>query len=180
MVWFAGLFYLVRLLVYHVEANQQPEPAQTILKKQYQLMEKRLFDLITTPGMIVAVVMAIAILVVQPALLSDRWLQIKLALVGVLLGYHGYCGYLVRQFAAERYAWSSQQLRILNEVPTLLLVSIVLLAVFKDQLPMNGAALTIGGLIVVGGSILHFYAKMRQHLSDPPRVDLSCDHSFPT
>ena len=55
VVWFAGLFYLVRLFVYHAEAAAQPEPAQTILKTQYELMEKRLYNIITTPGMVVTV-----------------------------------------------------------------------------------------------------------------------------
>ena len=61
VVWFAGLFYLVRLFVYHAEANQEPEPAQTILKKQYEIMEKRLYHLITMPGMTVTVVMAMVL-----------------------------------------------------------------------------------------------------------------------
>ena len=59
VVWFAGLFYLVRLFVYHAEASELSEPAQSILKTQYQIMEKRLYNIITTPGMIVTVSMAI-------------------------------------------------------------------------------------------------------------------------
>src|SRR4028119_1549299 len=85
VVWFAGLFYLVRLFIYHVEANEQPEPAQTILKNQYQLMEKRLYNIITTPGMVVTVAMAIGLLTTEPDVLHDKWLHIKLLLVGILV-----------------------------------------------------------------------------------------------
>ena len=66
VVWFAGLFYLVRLFIYHVEANQEPEPAKTILKNQYQIMEKRLYNIITTPGMLLTVAMAIGLLSTEP------------------------------------------------------------------------------------------------------------------
>ncbi|MFM7367468.1 MAG: protoporphyrinogen oxidase HemJ, partial [Sphaerospermopsis kisseleviana] len=88
VVWFAGLFYLVRLFIYHAEANQEPEPAKTILKNQYQLMEKRLYHIITIPGMIVTVAMAIGILSTNPDLLKETWLHFKLGFVGILLIYH--------------------------------------------------------------------------------------------
>ena len=71
VVWFAGLFYLVRLFIYHVEAEQEPEPAKTILKNQYQIMEKRLYSIITTPGMIVTVVMAIGLLSTDPEAVNE-------------------------------------------------------------------------------------------------------------
>jgi len=92
VVWFAGLFYMVRLFVYHAEASQEPEPAQTILKNQYEIMEKRLYNIITTPGMVVTVAMAIGLLVTEPEVLKDSWLHIKLAFVAALLIYHFYCG----------------------------------------------------------------------------------------
>ena len=88
VVWFAGLFYLVRLFIYHVEANDQPEPAQSILKQQYLLMEKRLYNIITTPGMIVTVAMAIGLLTVEPEVLHERWMHTKFGVVGLLLIYH--------------------------------------------------------------------------------------------
>ena len=71
LLWFAGLFYLVRLFVYHAEASQKPEPAQTILKDQYQIMEKRLYSIITTPGMIVTVAMAIGLVYTEPEVLKS-------------------------------------------------------------------------------------------------------------
>src|SRR4028118_101745 len=92
VVWFAGLFYLVRLFVYHAEASQEPEPDQTILKKQYELMEKRLYRIITTPGMLVTVAMAIGLLTTEPEVLKSGWLHVKLGFVAALLVYLYYCG----------------------------------------------------------------------------------------
>ncbi|MFB2920592.1 MULTISPECIES: protoporphyrinogen oxidase HemJ [Aerosakkonema] len=165
VVWFAGLFYVVRLFVYHVEANEQPEPARTILTQQYQVMEKRLYNLITTPGMAVTVVMAIAIVTTEPDVLKSGWLHFKLALVAILIAYHFYCGRLIKQLAENRCNWSSQQLRSLNEVPTVLLVGIVLLAVFKQSLPIDTTILGIIGMIIAMAVIIQFYAKKRQENS---------------
>ncbi len=162
VVWFAGLFYLVRLFIYHVEAEAQPEPAQGILKAQYEIMEKRLYGIITTPGMVVTVTMAIGLLVTQPAWLHDRWLHIKLSLVALLLAYHFFCGRLMGQLAAGTCGWGSKQLRALNEAPTLLLVAIVLLAVFKDSLPTSSTVWFIVGLVVLMAVTIQLYARKRR------------------
>ncbi|MGJ3249397.1 MAG: protoporphyrinogen oxidase HemJ [Elainellaceae cyanobacterium] len=162
VVWFAGLFYLVRLFIYHVEANEQPEPAQGILKTQYELMEKRLYRIITTPGMLVTVAMAIGILWQEPAVLKDGWLHAKLALVLVLVGYHHYCGRLMKKLAADECRWTSKQLRALNEFPTLLLVAIVMLAVFKNNFPTNASSYLIAGLVVLMAATIQLYARKRR------------------
>lgn len=162
VVWFAGLFYLVRLFVYHAEASQEPEPAQTILKKQYELMEKRLYRIITTPGMLVTVAMAIGLLTTEPELLKSGWLHIKLGFVAVLLAYHHYCGRIMKKLAAGECQWSGQQFRALNEAPTILLVAIVLLAVFKNNLPTDITAWVIFGLIVTMAVTIQLYAKKRK------------------
>jgi len=163
VVWFAGLFYLVRLFVYHAEATQEPEPAQTILKKQYEIMEKRLYNLITTPGMIVTAVMAIGLISTETDILKAGWLHFKLLLVALLIGYHFYCGRIMKKLAANECKWTGQQFRAFNEAPTVLLVLIVLLAVFKGSLPLNATVLTVTGLIVVMVATIHFYAKKRLH-----------------
>lgn len=162
VVWFAGLFYLVRLFVYHAEASEQPEPAQTILKNQYQIMEKRLYHIITTPGMVVTVAMAIALLTTEPEVLKDGWLHIKLAFVAALVIYHFYCGRIMRRLAAGTCNWSGQHFRALNEAPTVLLVAIVLLAVFKNNLPTDMTAWGIFGMIVVMAVTIQLYAKKRK------------------
>jgi protoporphyrinogen IX oxidase len=162
VVWFAGLFYLVRLFVYHVEANEQPEPARSILQQQYQIMETRLYRLITTPGMVLTVAMAIALVVTAPDLLKQPWLHVKLAFVGATLVYHHYCARLMKQMAAGEFKWSGQQLRGLNEVPTVFLVIIVLLAVFKNDLPADITAWGTLALIVGMVAIIQLYARKRR------------------
>ena len=162
VVWFAGLFYLVRLFIYHVEADEQPEPARTILKNQYQLMEKRLYNIITTPGMLVTVAMAIGLLTTEPEVLKQGWLHVKLVFVVLLLGYHHYCKRLMRQLEKNECKWGSQQLRALNEAPTVMLMAIVLLAVFKDNLPTNATVWAIFGAIVAMAVTIQLYARKRR------------------
>ena len=162
VVWFAGLFYLVRLFVYHAEASQEPEPAQTILKKQYEIMEKRLYRIITTPGMLVTVAMAIGLLVTEPEVLRDGWLHIKLVFVAALLAYHHYCGRIMKKLAAGECKWTGQQFRALNELPTIFLVVIVLLAVFKNNLPTDITAWAIFAMIIAMVASIQLYAKKRK------------------
>jgi protoporphyrinogen IX oxidase len=162
VVWFAGLFYLVRLFIYHIEANQEPEPARTILKNQYQIMEKRLYNIITTPGMLVTVACAIGLLVTQPDFLKQGWLHFKLGFVVLLLGYHHYCARLMKKLAADECGWTSQQMRAMNEAPTVLLVIIVMLAVFKNSLPTDITAWFIFGLIIFMAVTIQLYAKKRR------------------
>jgi putative membrane protein len=162
VVWFAGLFYLVRLFVYHAEAYQQPEPAQTILKKQYELMEKRLYNIITTPGAIVTVTMAIGLISTEPEILKSSWLHIKLGMVALLLAYHHYCSRIIKKLAKDECPWSGQQFRALNEAPTLLLVVIVLLAVFKNNLPLDLTTWLVVALIISMVAAIQLYAKKRK------------------
>jgi putative membrane protein len=172
VVWFAGLFYLVRLFIYHVEANQEPEPARTILKNQYQIMEKRLYHIITTPGMLVTVAMAIGLVSTEPEVLKQGWLHIKLLFVGLLLGYHHYCARLMKQLAADECRWSSQHLRALNEAPTIMLLVIVLLAVFKNNLPTDITAWVILGTITFMAVSIQLYAKKRRKDQEKLTVQL--------
>jgi putative membrane protein len=162
VVWFAGLFYLVRLFIYHVEANEQPEPARTILKNQYQLMEKRLYSIITTPGMLVTVAMAIGLIYTEPDVLKQGWLHVKLLFVVALIGYHHYCSRLMKKLAKDECGWSSQQLRALNEAPTVMLVVIVMLAVFKNNLPTDLTAWVVVGLIIAMAATIQLYARKRR------------------
>jgi putative membrane protein len=162
VVWFAGLFYLVRLFVYHAEANQETEPAQTILKNQYQIMEKRLYNIITTPGMIVTVAMAIGLLTTEPGILKDRWLHFKLGFVVLLLIYHFFCGHIIKKLERNECNLTGQQFRALNEAPTVLLVVIVLLAIFKSQLPLDTTTWLIVALVILMAVSIQLYAKKRR------------------
>ncbi len=162
VVWFAGLFYLVRLFVYHAEALQKPEPAQSILKQQYELMEKRLYNIITTPGMIVTVAMAIGLISTEPDILKSGWLHIKFVFVGLLLAYHFWCGRIMKQLEKGENTWNGQKFRALNEAPTLLLLVIVLLAVFKNNLPLDMTTWLVAGFVILMAVSIQSYAKIRR------------------
>lgn len=162
VVWFAGLFYLVRLFVYHAEAELEPEPARGILKKQYEIMEQRLYSIITTPGMLVTVAMAIGLISTEPEILKSTWLHIKLAFVVLLIGYHHFCKKIMKKLAAGECKLTGQQFRALNEAPTILLVLIVLLAVFKNSLPLDATTWLIVALVVTMAASIQLYAKKRR------------------
>ena len=162
VVWFAGLFYLVRLFIYHVEADGLSPEAQAVLKPQYSLMEKRLANIITTPGMVVTVAMAIGLLVTNPGWLQQGWLHIKLAFVALLLAYHLFCYRLMGQLARGACTWSSGTLRAFNEAPTLLLVVIVMLAVFKARFPTGPATWLVVALVVFMALAIQLYARKRR------------------
>ncbi|MGC1307646.1 MAG: protoporphyrinogen oxidase HemJ [Phormidesmis sp.] len=162
VVWFAGLFYLVRLFIYHVEAEAEPEPARSILKNQYILMEKRLLRIITTPGMIVTVAMAAGLLWQMPDVLHEGWMHAKLGFVALLLGYHHYCGRLRKQLEKGTCKWGPKQLRALNEAPTLLLVTIVLLVIFKGSFPTGATTWLMVGLVLSFLVSIQLYARKRR------------------
>ena len=131
--WFAGLFYIVRLFIYHTEAQELPEPDRTILSKQYEIMERRLWNIITVPSMIITVLAGAAMLYLVPAWLQQLWMHIKLTFVVLLLVYHFMCQAKIKQMRYGLFVWSSMRLRIWNEVATILLFAIVFLAVLKNS-----------------------------------------------
>ena len=131
VVWFAGLFYLVRLFIYHVETSELDPALQAPFREQYALMERRLANIITTPGMVVAVTMAVGLLICQPGWLQQGWMHAKLAFVAGLLAYHVLCYRLMGQLQRDACSWSGRQLRALNELPTLLLVLVVMLVLVR-------------------------------------------------
>ncbi len=160
--WFAGMFYLPRLFVYHAEAVEQPEPAQGILKAQYQIMEKRLYSIIMTPALVLTVVMGGCLISTEPQILSDRWIQVKLVCVAILVGYHFYCRRLMKQLAADECDLTGQQFRWFNEFPTVFFVIVVMLAVFKNSFPTSAASWSIFAMIVAMAAIIQLYARKRR------------------
>jgi putative membrane protein len=162
VVWFAGLFYLVRLFIYHREAEELEAGLRNAFQAQYALMERRLANIITTPGMVVAVSMAVGLLSVNPAWLQQSWMHAKLAIVAALLLYHAFCYRLMGQLAKGECCWSPKQLRALNELPTLLLVLVVMLVVFKSQFPTGAATWFLVALVVAMAASIQFYARWRR------------------
>jgi putative membrane protein len=153
--WFAGLFYLVRLFIYHVEAAERPAAERAVLEAQFELMERRLWYAITVPAMMMTVVFG-TVLAVLYVRMSEGfgqhpWLHAKLGLVALLLGYHAICGGIRRQLAAGTCRWTSPRLRQWNEVATLLLVAIVMVATFKSLFSALWGTLALVGLGVLLG-----------------------------
>lgn len=126
VAWFAGLFYLPRLFVYHAEATDSPSMVR------FKVMEKRLYYGITWPAALLTTVLGLLLLKINPSYyFHAHWMHAKLTLVFLLWLYHGLCGHYVRQFARDKKVRGSLFFRIFNEVPTLFLISIVILVVVK-------------------------------------------------
>jgi putative membrane protein len=124
VTWFAGLFYLPRLFVYHADA------VDSISVERFRVMERRLFAIMTI-GALATVILGVAMIVAAPGYLKMGWLHAKLALVLLLIVYHVLCLKFVRDFTHGRPSRSSGWFRGFNEVPSLLLLGIVVLAVAK-------------------------------------------------
>lgn len=124
VTWFAGLFYLPRLFLYHVDATD------ALSSERFKVMERRLFGIMTIGGSLAAV-FGVSMLIATPGYLYFGWIHVKLALVALLVGYHIWCYRLVLAFRDGRNRHSRNWYRLFNEIPTVLLISIVLLAVVK-------------------------------------------------
>lgn len=126
ITWFAGIFYLPRLFVYHASVEDE------ISNARFKIMEDKLYCLIMTPSMIVTLALGFWMLIEGWAALSlAYWIWVKLALVVLLVAYHFNCGRLVRLFAEDRRPHSERYFRIYNELPVLLLFPVVFLVVIK-------------------------------------------------
>ncbi len=135
ITWFAGLFYVVRLFVYHAEAKAKPEPEQSILIKQYQLMTYRLWYIITWPSAVLASIFAFLMLfgtVRGNFWLQQDWMQVKLGFVFVLYLYHLKCHQIVTQLQKNELNHTSNFFRIWNEGATIILFAVVFLVILKD------------------------------------------------
>jgi len=126
VVWFAGLFYLGRLFVYHAMAED------TVSLERFKLMERRLFGMMTL-GATLTIVFGVALLALAPGFLSMPWLHVKVALVALLVGYHVYSYRLLIAFRQDRNTRSNVWYRVFNELPLLVLIGAVLLVELKPS-----------------------------------------------
>ena len=126
ITWFAGIFYLPRLFVYHASATD------TVSIDRFKVMESKLYRIIMTPSAVIAVGLGLVLLVgLWQMHGASVWIWLKIALVAILVGFHLYCGWLIGQLANGAAPHSERFYRIFNEIPALLLILIVLLAVLK-------------------------------------------------
>jgi putative membrane protein len=124
VTWFAGLFYLPRLFVYHADCHDDSG------HERFLIMERKLYAIMTIGG-VLAAIFGFWLLFSYHWPLSELWLQIKLLLVAALIGYHIYCGQLVKRFRAGENRYSHVFYRWFNEFPAIMLIAIVLLAVLR-------------------------------------------------
>ena len=168
VAWFGGMFYLVRVFVYHVEARLKPQPERGILESQFELMEGRVYKIIMNPGMMFTWTAGIIMLVL--GVISDEvpnylkgdmgtpgWMHAKLLLLVLLTGYHVYCKRIIKKLSNNEPVMDSFQFRLFNEVPTLFLAGIVFLAVLGKNGTLNYLYWALG-LLIFGG-MMYFGAR---------------------
>ncbi|MFZ4785701.1 MAG: CopD family protein [Flavobacteriales bacterium] len=156
VTWFAGLFYMFRLFVYHVEAAAKPEPEREILLRQLSLMQKRLWFIITWPSAVLTLILGPTLLVLMPDWLRQPWMHLKLFFILGLIIYQIYGHQIYKKLQTNPAAFKSFYLRLMNEVGTLLLVAIVFLVVMK-----NAVSWIWGSIGLIGtGVLLMILAKM--------------------
>jgi len=167
ITWFAGLFYIVRLFIYHVEAEKKEEPAKEILQTQYKLMSKRLWYIITWPSAILASVFAFWMLYKNPYYLQMSWMHIKLTFVFALYFYHFSCQKIFNQLQKNILKYSALQLRIWNEVATIFLFAIVFLVTLQNAI--NWVWGVVG--IILFGVLMMFAIKLYKKVREKKNWD---------
>lgn len=163
ITWFAGLFYIVRLFVYQIEATEKPSPEKEILGKQLSIMAKRLWTIITWPSAILAVGFAIWLISLRTFYLTDAWMQVKLGFVFLLILYHLKCHQIYKQLQKGIVKQSSNFMRLFNEGATIILFAIIFLVMLR-----NAVNWIYGVLGLIAFSVLlmlgyKFYKRLREN-----------------
>lgn len=158
--WMAGLFYGVRLFIYHTEANAKPEPEKSILTKEYAKITARLWSIIATPAMVLTVIAGVLMLYIVPGWLYQPWMHVKLGFVVALLTYHFICQRVMKQLRRGFFNWTSNQLRLWNEVATILLVAIVFTVILKSAVDWVYGLI---GLIIFSAVIMIAVKLYKRH-----------------
>ena len=162
ITWFAGLFYIVRLFVYQIEANEKPSPEREILLNQYKIMTYRLWFIITWPSAVLATIFALWLLHLMPEWLQMPWMQVKLGFVVLLFAYHFKCHQIYKQLQNDEFKYSSNFMRLWNEGATIILFSVVFLVILKNAFNWIYGVIGIvlfSVLIMLG---FKFYKRIRE------------------
>ncbi|MBP9792503.1 MAG: CopD family protein [Flavobacterium sp.] len=168
ITWFAGLFYMVRLFVYHAEAKLKPEPEQRILIAQYQIMQYRLWYIITWPSAVLASFFAFWMLFftdIGAAWLQMPWMHVKLGFVFLLYLYHLKCHQIFLKLQKNEVKHTSGFFRLWNEGATLILFAVVFLVILKNAINWIYGVIGIvlfSVLLMLG---YKFYKRIREHQS---------------
>ena len=161
VTWFSGLFYMVRLFVYTAEANSKSEPERTILLDQFKIMQKRLWYGITWPSAILTLIFGTWIGILYGSL--PVWLIVKLGFVLCLFIYHLSLNNIFQQQQHLVFKWSSQQLRVWNELATIFLIAIVMLAVVKHLLSVVWGISILVAFVILLMLAIKIYKKYRKN-----------------
>lgn len=162
ITWFAGLFYIVRLFIYHTEAFAKDEPDKTILSNQLALMTKKLWFIITWPSAVLTIIFGTSLIILQPSWLQQSFMHIKLTFVLGLVLYHLACHKIYKQLQASVVKHTSLKLRIFNEIATLLLFAIIFLIVLKNEINWIWGTAGLISFAVILMIALRIYKKARQ------------------
>jgi putative membrane protein len=167
VTWFAGLFYIFRLFVYHAEAQETKEEFEReILVKQYKIMEWRLWYIITWPSAILTLILGVALLFFNPGYLTEPWMLLKLFFVFCLFAYQIFGQVIFKNLYEDRRTYKAFHMRMLNEVSTLILIAVVFLVVRKDELSWVWGILSIIGIGLILTYAVRSYANYRKN-GDP-------------
>ena len=166
VTWFAGLFYMPRFFIYATEAGDKPDPEKTILRKQFAIMMKRLWYGITWPSAILTLILGSYVMYEGNWYLTvfeegGRWLLLKLGFVVLLYLYQFSLQRILSQELRGEFKYTSQQLRMWNEVATVLLIAIVMLVVVKQSMSMVWGVMGIIAFIFLLLGAIALYKKMR-------------------
>lgn len=161
ITWFAGLFYIPRLFIYHIEASKKTKQEADILVPQLKIMAKRLWYIITWPSAILCIIFAFWLLLLIPSWIAQSWMQIKLTFVVLLIVYHLKTHQIFLKLQKDKIVYTSMFMRIWNEGATLLLFAIVFLVILKDSFHWVFGLLGILGLGVILVLGVRLYKKIR-------------------
>lgn len=161
VTWFAGLFYLFRLFIYHREALDRPATERDVLVAQFRIMERRLWAAITLPSGILATGFGLALIGLNPAWLQMPFMWVKLAFVALLWVYMVHGARILKQCQDGEPRDSSMRLRFLNEVPTVILIAVVFLIVLRDAVGWIWGVAGILGLALLLTFAIKRYQKAR-------------------
>lgn len=163
VAWFAAMFYLGRLFVYHKEALEANDSKTAILTAQYSIMEWRLYKIIMTPAMLLTWICGVIIIFIYGMdwFKVNLWMHFKLLFLLVLTGYHGYSKGIIKRLETNAAVFTSMGFRYFNEVPTLLLIIIVSLAVFQNNTNPLYLTFTVAGSLLLIVVFTMLYKKIR-------------------
>jgi len=158
ITWFAGLFYIPRLFIYHIEANGKPQIEKEILINQFKIMSRRLWLIITWPSAILATGFAIVLFVLNPGLINFDWMKVKLVFVVILWLYHIKTDFIYKELQNDVINYSSNFMRYWNEGATIILFAVIFLITLKSATNWIFGIIFLSIILILG---IKLYKKIR-------------------